>query len=150
MLFMYHTRSRIRVKQVISCFLNIQTTDEVNVFPKMLLQRFKKRFLIVKNGLFFKVQSEKPTLNRPYCTSKAARVMFSMKSLKIPPPSMPASSTPNSLTNDTRICKQTVENNRSLRNKKGNRKIVIFFIKRKQFSITEMTDISAKKTLKSV
>ena len=45
------------------------------------------------------------TLNNPYCTSKAARVMFSMKSLNIPPPSIPASSTPNSLTKVTRICK---------------------------------------------
>ena len=43
------------------------------------------------------------TLKRPYCTSKAARVIFSMKSLKIPPPSIPASSSPCSLINDTRI-----------------------------------------------
>lgn len=49
------------------------------------------------------------TLNNPYCTSKAARVMFSMKSLKIPPPSIPASSTPNSLTNDIRIWIQKEE-----------------------------------------
>lgn len=53
------------------------------------------------------------TLNKPYWTSKAARVMFSMKSLKIPPPSMPASSTPNSFTNVTRICKKTANSNYS-------------------------------------
>lgn len=60
-----------------------------------------KTMLIIKNVII--------TLNKPYCTSKAARVMFSMKSLKIPPPSIPASSTPNSLTNDTRICMQKTE-----------------------------------------
>lgn len=49
------------------------------------------------------------TLNKPYWTSKAARVIFSMKSLNIPPPSIPASSTPNSFTNVTRICKWTAK-----------------------------------------
>lgn len=48
------------------------------------------------------------TLNNPYCTSKAARVIFSMKSLNIPPPSIPASSTPSSLTKVTRIWKHKV------------------------------------------